>query len=48
MLFCSSNGFSGANSSDLFLNKTIQLNCERSRRAASATVDITGEFESLF
>jgi len=45
---CSSMSLYGAKSSDLFLNKTIQLNCARSRCAASATDDITGEFESFF
>lgn len=45
---CSSMSFFGACSYFFFLTKTIQLNCERSRCAASATVDITGEFESLF
>ena len=45
---CYSNSFSGAMSSNLFLNETIQLNCVRSKCATSATVDITGKFESLF
>ena len=45
---CTSMSFYGARSYFFFLTKTIQLNCERSRCAASATVDIAGEFESLF
>ena len=42
-VFCSSNSFSVTKSSDLFLNKKIQLNCASSRCAASVTVDIAGE-----
>jgi len=45
---CSSMSFYGACSYFFFLIKTIQMNCARSRCAASATVDIAGEFESLF
>ena len=42
-VFCSSNSFLVTKSSDLFLNKKIRLNCARSRREASATVNIASE-----